>query len=250
LIEKTGLLAEDLMDPRFKSLNTPKGVGIHKKSNVDRWMKEEEVLALLSAARNDRESFSETAYCALALTANLALRVSECVDMRFSDFDSLASHNAVEVRVRKKGKRLHIGQKQLMEMSDAELIRRRREIVSATVQKQPPKVMTVYVGDLERNFIATIVGRRRVVERDRLFPFTKRYLQYLFNYYRARAGLRLKLSPHALRRFCSTRIKRLTGDERMATMRLRHAENVTRGSYLEFSPEHQIELLSKVQPVM
>lgn len=244
------------MHPRLKGLKTSSGLNATKglwtssKTKLDRWMKEGEVLALLSAARNGKDPWAATAYDALAMTVNLALRVSECVDLRLQDFDSLQSHNAVQVRARKKRKSVFIGSKQLAEMTDAELIRHRREIVAKTPKEKTPKLVTVFLGDLERNFIATVVERRRALTRDRLFPFTTRYLQYLFNYYRAKAGLRVALSPHALRRFCATRIEELTGSERMAEARLRHVGGVTRESYLEFPPEKQIGLLSKVRPVM
>jgi integrase len=99
--------------------------------------------------------------------------------------------------------------------------------------------------------LETISRRKPFAMRDkkkRLFPFSKRYFQYLFEYYRHRAGLPIGLSSHSLRRFTASRVAQITGDSRMAASRLRHRESVTYG-YINFPPEKQIALLNKVEPV-
>jgi integrase len=138
-------------------------------------------------------------------------------------------------------------------MDPREFARLQAVMAKEAAEVRPKKIDTVYVSDAERDLFLEAVARRRLIaQRDpymRLFPFSKRQFQYLFNYYRGRAGLREGLSPHALRRFVATRLTQLTGERRLATVRLRHHEASVTMGYVDFPPETQIALLNKVEPV-
>lgn len=237
--------------PSAKEFTRSKGLGTSEKNDSGKWFRPDEINQLMDSAREGDETFAQDAYDAFFLTINLGLRASECVDCRIEDFRYAASNNSIEVRARKKGKRLSISKLQLAKMTVKQIVELQQKILEERSKPRKPKIVTVYIGEAEKPPFLSLIERRRGLcsKSGHLFPFSKRYLQYLFSYYQRKSGIRKELSPHALRRFCSTRITKITGNERLASKRLRHSEPVTRGSYIEFSPEQQIELLAKLEAV-
>lgn len=235
-----------------------KGLGTNAKTDIDRWIREDEVLKLLAAARRGKDRWASLAYDALVLMANLGLRVGEVVTLQPEDFDMLESHQAVNVRTLKKHRNVHVTSRDVAQLTPESLIEFQEKLNARPIRK--PVIHSIYLGIQEVRALSPIV-RRRIMESkvrrqrlggkdSRLFPHSKRYIQYLFDQYRAAAGLRVGLSCHALRRFVATRISEVTGNDRLATKRLRHSESVTRGSYVQFSPEKQIALLNRMKPVL
>lgn len=235
-----------------RALKIPKGT-TSRKTDVDRWIREPEVRSLLRAARSGQDPWAEAAYDSILLAANLGLRASEVVDLMLHDFQLLKSHNAITIRSCKSQKRDSLRVQDILDLEPAEFKRLKDAMARKERLPRPRKIDTIYVSDAERElFLATLIRRQPYAMGDRfqrLFPFSKRYFQYLFDYYRSQAGLNPGLSSHSLRRFVATRIASQTGDVRLASLRLRHHQkNVTLG-YVEFPPERQIELLNRLDPV-
>lgn len=233
-------------------LKVPKGLGTSRKTDVDRWIRENEVRGMLTAAQSGPEPWGPAAYDTLLFAANLGLRAGEVVDLRLPDFTNLFSHNAILVRSGKSVRKDPLRARDLLAMSPQQLNAVRGRLATAALVPRDRRVDTIYVSDAEKDLFLDAIGRRRpFAMRDseqRLFPFSKRYFQYLFDYYRSRAGLRTGLSPHSLRRFVASRLAQITGESRLSTTRLRHRENVTL-RYIDFPPERQIELMNQVEPV-
>ncbi len=235
-----------------QALHGTKGLGTSRKTDVDRWIREDEVRRILAMARSGSEPWGPTSYDAFLFAANLGLRAGEIVDLRLTDFSDLYSHNAILVRSGKSARRDPLKARDLLEMTPQQLAVLRERLAREESSPRQKRIDTIYVSDAEKDILLDAVGRRRRFAsqdyRQRLFPFSKRYFQYLFDYYRARAGLRPGLSPHALRRFVASRLASITGESRLAAARLRHRESVT-FRYIDFPPERQIELLGRVEPM-
>ncbi len=247
--------------PGYAALLRPKGLPSNAKTDLDRWMQRNEVLALLAAARKGKEKWAADAYDAFVLMANLGLRVAEVPMLQISNFDSLLTHNAVNIASLKKAAAKKIPRATLMSMSPAQLQQMQQQMrAAADSRKKIPVLKTLYVGDKEKKVISTVVERRRKRAESHdggMFYWGSRMLQYLFNYYRAAARLRVGLSCHSMRRFVATHISDSVarmkdvqpGDpERMASKRLRHSEKLIE-HYVQLSPERQIALLAKVEPL-
>lgn len=235
-----------------QALHGSKGLGTSRKTDVDRWIREDEVRRILAVARSGSEPWGPTSYDSFLFAANLGLRAGEIVDLRLSDFADLYSHNAVLVRSGKSARRQPLRARDLLMMPTQQLGALRQRLVAEESRPRQKRVDTVYVSDAEKELLLDAVARRRKIAAQdrlqRLFPFSKRYWQYLFDYYRSRARLRPGLSPHALRRFVASRLMSVTGESRLVSARLRHREGVTL-RYIDFPPERQIELLNQVEPM-
>ena len=181
--------------------------------------------------------------------------------LQLSNFDALLTHQAVNIASLKKASAKKISRSKLMTMTPDELQKAQQQMRTAAAQKKIPVLKTIYIGAKEKLVIAAVIERRRRRAEAReggLFYWGSRMLQYLFNYYRAAAKLRPALSCHALRRFVATHISESVAQvknvhaqepDRMASKRLRHQEGLTKESYIQLSPERQIELLAKVEPL-
>jgi integrase/recombinase XerC len=210
-----------------------------------RALTDEQVRALIEAARWRRHSHARRDHLALVLLTTYGMRPGELVRISVEDChveDRRHCAPAPWLRIRRLKKRKLRGV-----IDDLPLTEPIAQLVRMYLRQRQAKATVRELGGSAVGAPVELEGRLVGLEPSaRLFPITVRSLENVFHYYRGRAKLPDSFTLYALRHTAATRVYRATGSLRMVQEILGHARAETSAHYTHLDPEAMRQAVESV----